>query len=79
MAIRHKLLHGYRPQLDHKQHAHAIAALTTKVANTMYHAIQVHTLLQLHIFLWQLQYVIALISLFVVSLFYKQDYFRSFG
>jgi len=41
MAIRHRLMHGFRLHVDHKQRAHVIAALTTKVANTAYHIIQV--------------------------------------
>lgn len=42
MAVRHKLTHGFRPHVDPKQRAHIIAALTTKVASTTYHTIQVH-------------------------------------
>jgi len=42
MAVRHKLMHAFRPHVDHKQRAHAVAALTTKVANTTYLTIEVH-------------------------------------
>lgn len=42
MAVRHRLMHGFRSPADHKQRAHVIAALTTKVAETTYHTIQVH-------------------------------------
>jgi len=41
MAVRHKLLHGFRPHVDQKQYARLIGALTTKVANATYHTIQV--------------------------------------
>ena len=40
MAIRHKLMTGLRPHVDHNKQR-AIAALTIKVANTTYHTIQV--------------------------------------
>ena len=42
MAVRHKLMHGFRPHVDYKHRAHVIAALTTKVASTTYHTIQVY-------------------------------------
>ena len=38
MAVRHRLI---QPNMDHRQRANIIAALTTKVANTAYYTIEV--------------------------------------
>jgi len=56
MAVRHRLMHGFRPHVDQKHRAQIVAALTTKVANTTYHTIQVFHIL---IALFCIIYVIA--------------------
>lgn len=41
MAVRHRLMHGFRPHVDPKQRTHVLAALTTKAADTLYQTIEV--------------------------------------